>query len=126
MYLLTCPGDGEVLDGVPSRGLRLPADIRTCRASQHEAVRLTAGDEQRRIDVGGIDQVLARWQVLGDEGLLDRPRPLRLMDGGSGRVDMGNQVRGRRLTRLAEMDHVPRPLRVPFVAVAGVGLLGGV
>src|SRR5688500_12769698 len=124
MYLLTLPVDREVLDGVPALGLRLPAAVRASRAPQRDAVRLTAGDEQRRINVCRIDQVLARGQALGDEGLLNKLGVLRLMDGGGGRLDMREQVGRGRLARLADMDQVPRPLCVPFVAAAGVDIVG--
>jgi hypothetical protein len=85
-HLLACPVDREVLDGIASPNVRLPAAVRTGRAPQRHAVLLPAGDEQRRVDVRRIDQVLVRGQALGDEGLLDGLRALRLMDGRRRRV----------------------------------------
>ena len=56
---------------------------------------------------------------------MDGSRTLRLMDRRRGRVDMREQVRSHRVTGLADMHHVARPLRVPFVAVPCLGIIWG-
>jgi len=68
--------------------------------------------------------VLLRGHGLVDEGLLDGLRALRLMDGGWGRVDVGEEVRGGGLARFADVHHVPGPLGVAFVAVARLDIVG--
>jgi hypothetical protein len=80
-------------------------------------------DQQVRADIGGIDEVLARRQLLIYEGLLDGDRTLRLMDAGRGRVDVREKVGGRGLACFADMYHVAGPGRVPFVTVARVGIV---
>ena len=66
-----------------------------------------------------------RRDVLVDQCLLDGRGALRFMDRGWGGVDVGEQVGRSRLTGFADVDHVPRPLGVPFLAIARLGIVGG-
>src|SRR5437764_4568917 len=65
-----------------------------------------------------------RRDVLVDQCLLDGRGALRFMDRGWGGVDVGEQVGRGRLTGFADVDHVPSPLRVAFVAVARLDIVG--
>ena len=89
------------------------------------AVVLTAADEQGRIHVGGIDQVLFGSEVFVDERLLDGLCALRLVDRRWRRVDMREQVGFLAPTGLRDVDHIPRPhATAPFAAVARVEIIG--
>src|SRR5256885_11170011 len=61
--------------------------------------------------------MLLRGQIFLDERLRDSVRTHGFMDRRGGRMHLREQVRLRRLARFADVDHVPGPLRVPFVAV---------
>ena len=71
------PVNCKLLHTIGAFYLRLPTDIRPCGPYHVNAVVLTAADEQGRIHVGGIDQVLLGSEVFVDERLLDLllPRP---------------------------------------------------
>src|SRR5215468_10174072 len=62
-HLLVLPVNRKLLYPIGAFHLRLPADIRSGGPDQVNAVVLTATDEQGRLYVGGIDQVLLRGQV---------------------------------------------------------------
>ena len=114
----------KLIDGIRSLDLCLPALAWARRAPQGDALVVTAGDKQLRADIRRIDEVLARGHVLLDEGLLDGDRALRLMHRGRRRVHVREQVRGSWFARFADMHHVARPLRVAFVAVARLDIVG--
>src|SRR4029453_16412562 len=124
-HLLLLPVHRELLEGIGSRDLLLPALARTRRAAQGDALLIAAVDEQLRTAIGRINEVLTRRQLLVYEGLLDRGRALCLMDTGRGCVDVREEVGGGGLTRFADMHHVAGPGRVAFVAVARLGIVGG-
>jgi hypothetical protein len=50
---------------------------------------------------------------------------LGFMHGRRGRMGMRNQMDGGVFTRFTEMGHISHPLGVPFVAVARLGIVGG-
>src|ERR1043166_3216803 len=85
---------------------------------------VSALDEQWGTDVGRVDQVLGWSKLFLYRRLLDRGSTLGLMHTGSGRVDMRNEVWGRGLARFTEMHHVARPLGLPLVAIACLGIIG--
>ena len=61
----------------------------------------------------------------GDQmGLMDHLGTTGFVDGRRGRVDMRQQMRVRRVTRFADMHHIPGPGRTVFVAVARVHIVG--
>ena len=74
--------------------------------------------------VGGIDQVVLRWQVLVDEGLLDIVDTHRFMHRRGGRMRVGEQVDLIGVARLAEVSHIPDPLGVAFVAITRRRIIG--
>jgi hypothetical protein len=88
-------------------------------------VRLLAGDELVRTDIRPIDEMLPRRQVFRAQGLMDRRRALGLIDGGGGRVHVRKQVGCGRLARFAHMHHVTGPLRVAFLAIVRLRIIGG-
>jgi hypothetical protein len=94
-------------------------------ATQGDPVLVLAGDESVRADIGTIDKMLPRRQVFRAEGLMDGGRALGFIDGSGGRVHVREQVGRGRLARLADMHHVPGPLRVAFVAVPCLRIIGG-
>src|SRR5258706_4651937 len=116
-YLLPLPVHGELLWRIGPRDLHLPALARARRAPEDDPLFVAALNEQFRTDIGRIDQVIPRGHLLFNKGLLDGGRALCLMDGGGGRVDVREEVWGGGFARLADVDHVPSPLRVAFVAV---------
>src|SRR5262249_11407646 len=124
-HVLLVPVHRKLFERISALDLRLPPLARACGAPQEDALVVAAVDEQRRTDRGGIDEVRAGCQVFVDEGLLDGLRALRLMDRGRCRMHLREQMRLRRLTRFADVDHVPGPLRVAFVAVPRLDIIGG-
>ena len=84
-----------------------------------------AGDEHVRADIGAIDEMLLWCQVFRVQSLMDRLGALGFIDCSGGRVDLREQVGGGRLTRLADMHHVAGPLRVAFLAIARLRIIGG-
>jgi hypothetical protein len=87
-HLLPLPVHRELLERLGSCDLPLPARTRTRRAPQGDSVLVAAVEQQGRADIGRVDEVLPRRQLLVQEGLLDGSRTRRLMDGGRGRVDV--------------------------------------
>ena len=81
--------------------------------------------EQCGVNVGRIDPVLPRSQMLVDQRLVDGLCTHGFVDGRRRRVDMGKQVRHRGLAGFAHMHHVPHPARRLFMAVAALGIIGG-
>jgi hypothetical protein len=98
--------------------------MRACRATQRDATILMAADEQPRINIGRIDQMLARRQVFLHRVLLDGSRAHRFTDRSGGRMHVRQQARCRRLTRFTNVYHVAGPLDIPFVAVPCLGVAG--
>src|SRR5437016_3087801 len=101
-----------------------PRRIMSC-SSQDTVLLAAAADEEFRAEIRGIDEVLAWRHLLLDERLLNRLRTLRFMHRGRRRVDVREEVRGRGLTRLTDVDHVPGPRRVPLLAVARLDIVRG-
>src|SRR3954469_17073048 len=67
------PVDLEPLEGEGALDPGLPRRVRASRADQVDAVVLAAAHQQPGVDVGGIDQVLARRQALsGQEWIPER------------------------------------------------------
>jgi hypothetical protein len=64
---------------------------------------------QLGVDVGGIDQVLARRQAFGRQGRVDRGRAPGLVDGGDGRHRVRDQVDAVVVARLGEV-HDPNAI----------------
>jgi hypothetical protein len=86
---------------------------------------LTAADEQVRIHVGGIDEVLLGSEGFVDECLLERRRARRLVDRRWRRVDVRQQVGLLVPTGLRDVNHIPRPhATASFAAVARVEIIG--
>src|SRR5262249_26152278 len=123
-HLLLLPVHRELLEGIGSCDLLLPALPRTRRAAQGDALLVVALDQQLRTDIRRINEVLPGRQLLVKQSLLHRSRALRLMDRGWSRVDVCEEVGGGGLARFADMHHIASPGRVPLVAVARVGIVG--
>src|SRR6266446_4160821 len=123
-HVLLVPVDGKLVNRVRPIHLGLPALAGARGASQEDALVVTAMDEEFRADIGRIDQVLLRGHVLVDQRLLDGRGALRFMDGGGSRVDVGEQMGGSGLACFADVDHVAGPLRVAFVTVARLDIVG--
>src|SRR4029450_11605993 len=119
------PIDRELGAIVRPVGMGLPAWDRPRGAAERDAVVVPAGGEQGRADIGAIDEMLPWRQVFLAEGLVDGFGALGLIDCGSGRVHLREQVGCGGLTRFADMHHVPGPLRVAFLPIARFRLIGG-
>src|SRR5713101_319244 len=124
-YLLLVPVHHKLLWAVRALDLGLPALARAGGTAQDNVLLVAAADEEFRADIRGIDEVLAWRHLLLDERLLNRLRTLRFMHRGRRRVDVREEVRGRGLTRLTDVDHVPGPRRVPLLAVARLDIVRG-
>src|SRR5262245_53111839 len=112
---------GEIVGPV---GLGLPALDRPRGAAERDAVVVPAGSEQCRADRGTIDEMLPWCQVFRAQGLVDGFGTLGLIDCSGGRVHLREQVGRSGLTRLADMHHIPGPLRVAFLAIARLRIIG--
>ena len=123
--LLLLPIDRKLVNALGAVDLGLPTGILARRAQEVDPMRLPAVDEQLGTDIGGIDQVLLRRHTLVNESLLDRFRTHRFMDRGWRRVHLRQQVGRGGLTRLADVHHIPRPLRVAFMPIARLRIVGG-
>src|SRR5262245_32177893 len=123
--LLLLPVHRELGEIVSPVGLGLPPLDGPRGAAQGDPVLVPAGDEHGRADRGTIDKMLPRRQVFRAHGLVDGGRALGFIDGRGGRVHLREQVGRTGLARLADMHHVPGPLRVAFVAVPCLGIIGG-
>jgi hypothetical protein len=111
--LLPVPGDGKLVNRVGPVHLALPALAWARGASQHNAVGLTAFDEQLGADRGRIDKMLMRGQVFLDARLLDSVRTHGFMDGRAGRMHMGEQVWRRRLARFVDVAKLAKTSFTP-------------
>ena len=87
-------------------------------------MRLPAVDEQLGTNIGRINQMFLRGQGLRDESLLDGVRTHRFMDRGRRRVHLRQQVGRGGLTRLTDVHHIPGPLRVAFMPIARLRIVG--
>src|SRR2546422_1130540 len=108
-YLLLVPVHCELLHGVSAFDLRLPPLAGACGTPQDDVLFVTAVDEYFRADIGGIDQVFTRRDVLIDKCLLDGRDALRFMDRGRCRVHVREQVWAGGFTRFADVHHVAGP-----------------
>ena len=124
-HLLLVPVHHKLLWAVRALDLGLPALARAGGAAQDDVLLVAAADEEFRADIRRIDEVLAWRHLLLDERLLNRLRTLRLMHRGRRRVHVREQVGGGGLTRFTDVDHVPGPRRLPFLAVARLDIVGG-
>ena len=120
---LVLPIHGKVLDRIGAFHMRLPALDRTRWVPQRNPMRLLTREEQLGIDIGSIDQMLRRREVFVHEGLMDHLGTTGFVDGRRGRVYMRQQMRVSRVTRFADMHHIPGPGRTVFVAVARVHIV---
>src|SRR5215470_4871366 len=123
-HLVVVPVDHKLLGAVRTLDLGLPALARTGGTAQVDVLLLAAGDQECCADIRRVDEVLAWRHVLLDERLLDRLRAQRLMHRGGRRVHVCEQMGGGGFAGFTDVDHVPGPLRVAFVAVARLAIVG--
>src|SRR5262249_29210008 len=72
-----------------------------------------------------INEMFLRRELFLIQSPMDRCGALGLMDGRGGRIHLREEVRRGGLTRLADVHHVPGPLRVAFVPIACLRIVGG-
>ena len=84
-----------------------------------------AADQQRRVDVGGVHEVLGREEPLGGQALVDPGcgRHVRLHRR-AGR-DVGDQVSRILVAGLGDVHLVARPPELPLQAVVHLRVVGG-
>ena len=116
------PIDRELGEIVGPVGLGLPALDRPRGAAERDAVVVPAGGEQGCADISAIDEMLPWCQVFGAQSLVDGVGTL---DGSGGRVHVREEVRHGRLACLTDMHHIASPLRVAFLAIARLRIIGG-
>ena len=119
------PIDRELGEIVGPVGLGLPALDRPRGAAERDAVVVPAGGEQGCADIGAIDEMLPWCQVFRAQSLVDGVGTLGLIDCSGGRVHVREEVRHGRLTCLTDMHHIASPLRVAFLAIARLRIIGG-
>src|SRR6476619_3027707 len=118
------PIDRELGEIVGPVSMGLPALDRPRGAAERDAVVVLAGGEQGRAAIGAIDEMLPWCQVFLAQSLVDRFGALGLIDCSGGRMHVREEVRHGRLTRLTDMHHIPGPLRVAFLAIARLRIIG--
>ena len=92
--------------------------------AQGDAMLRTTGDQQFGIDIGRIHQMLRLGELLVDQLLMNDVGTHGFVDGGGGRVDIGEQMRCGGLAGFADMDHIAGPRGLVFVAVPCVDIVG--
>ena len=94
---------------VAAPDLGLPGWVHARRTDQVDPVVQAAAHQELGIDVGSIDQVLARWQAFGRQSLVDRGRALCLMHRGQGCHHVREEMDRVVLTGLAQV-HDPNAI----------------
>ena len=89
-----------------------------------DPVLLSAGDEPVGAARGALDAMRLRREVFRAQGRVHGGCALGLLDCSGRRVHLREQVRGGGLTRLADVPHGPGPLRVAFLAIARLRIIG--
>ena len=90
---------------------------------QADSVVGLAPDQELRVDIGRIHEMVPRGQLLVDKRLMNRCGTLHFMHRGRGRDHMGQEMHGVRVTGLGHVDHIPGPLCVAFGPKARVGII---
>ena len=85
-----------------------------------------AGDQQRGVDVAGIDQVGFRRQAALSQSILNRCRHLNVGRASGSGLDIRDQVGRVPIARLGQVDLVADPAGVALFGVANVGIIGRV
>ena len=122
--LATLPVNRELLEPVGVRCACLPTRVWAGRASQGDAVVVTAFHQKLGADIGRIDKMLSWRQCLVDQGLLDVVRAPGFMDRRRGRMDVGEEMRLGGLAGLRDVDHVACPLCTALVAITRLDIVG--
>ena len=115
----------ELVQSVGPLSMSLPPLARPCGAAPRAAVVVAAGDEHVRAHIGGINEMFLRREIFLLQGRMDRCGALGRMDCRGGCVHLREEVGRGGLTRLADVHHVPSPLRVAFVPIACLRIIGG-
>ena len=84
---LAFPIDLEILGGKGlATGPGLPAGVVARRPDEIDAVLFTTGYQERRVQVGGIDEMIGRQQASRLQGSMDRRREVAVVAGCQHRV----------------------------------------
>ena len=103
-----------------------PAAVRQHRAEQVDGMFGPAGDQQRGVDVAGIDQVSFRRQAALSQSILNRCRHLNVAQASGGGLDIRDQVGRVSIARLGQVDLVADPAGLALPGVANVRIIGRV
>jgi hypothetical protein len=100
-----------------------PAAVRQHRAEQVDGMFSSAGDQQRSVDVAGIDQVSFRRQAALSQSILNRCRHLNVAQASDGGLDIRDQVGRVPIARLGQVDLVADPAGLALPGVANVWIV---
>ena len=103
-----------------------PAAVRQHRAEQVDGMVGPAGDQQRGVDVAGIDQVGFRRQAALSQSILNRCRHLNVAQASGSGLDIRDQVGRVPIARLGQVDLVADPAGIALPGVANVRIIGRV
>src|SRR6266581_119302 len=121
---LGLPIDGEVRQVVA--GLRLIPVRLKCGANQVHPIARLRLDEIGRRDISRINEMVRGEKVLLSQASMDRGEASLIAHRSSSGLDMSDQLRGVFIAGLSEMHFEPHPQRRPFLAIAGIQVIGRV
>src|SRR5262249_42450980 len=105
---------------------RLPVRVGGRRPEQIYAVVAPTGDQQLRVHLARIDDMLRWEEPFALQGVVNRPDQSALRGGRGGGFHLRTEMRRLWLAGLGQMHLVADPGRVPLRARAGVRIVGGV